>query len=101
MTDLLPSYVQAKQVLRQLQTYLRPLNPPSPPAHGRLPLDLPPIPTFNPHERMLVGAWKNYLKWEESNPLELEDKDKATLITRIQGVYRKALIRMRFFGEIW
>lgn len=48
-----------------------------------------------------MGAWRNYLKWEESNPLELEEKDKAILITRIQGVYRKAVIRMRFYSEIW
>jgi len=48
-----------------------------------------------------VGAWKNYLKWEESNPLELEEKDRLTLIQRVQSVYRKAVIRMRFYGEIW
>lgn len=41
------------------------------------------------------------MKWEESNPLEFEDKDKTTLISRIQGVYRKAAIRMRFYAEIW
>jgi cleavage stimulation factor subunit 3 len=32
-----------------------------------------------------VGKWKAYLKWEKSNPLEIEEKDGATLITRIQG----------------
>lgn len=62
---------------------------------------LPRLPTFNPGERALVGAWKAYLKWEESNPLEIEDKDRATFITRMQGVYRKAVIRMRYFAEIW
>ncbi|KAG1741373.1 hypothetical protein EDB19DRAFT_1705866, partial [Suillus lakei] len=70
MSDLSPSYMQARTVLRQLQQHC-------------------------------VGAWKTYLKWEESNPLEFEDKDKATLISRIQGVYRKAAIRMRFYAEIW
>ena len=103
MSDLMPSYMQARQVLRQLQKYLGPLTPPPPPpgVPGRPNLNLPPPPTFNAQERALVGAWKSYLKWEESNPLELEDKDKNTLISRIQGVYRKAVIRMRFFGEIW
>jgi hypothetical protein len=62
---------------------------------------LPASRTFNAAERALVGAWKNYLKWEESNPLELEEKDRSTLIQRIQGVYRKAVIRMRFYSEIW
>lgn len=48
-----------------------------------------------------MGAWKTYLRWEESNPLEIEDKDKMVLISRVQSVYRKAMIRMRFFSEIW
>ncbi|THH17582.1 hypothetical protein EW146_g3251 [Bondarzewia mesenterica] len=102
MNDLSPSYMQARTVLRQLQRHLGPLFPPPPPSSSARPtLYLPPLPTFNAAERALVGAWKNYLRWEESNPLEVEDKDKATLITRVQGVYRKAVIRMRFFGEIW
>jgi cleavage stimulation factor subunit 3 len=41
------------------------------------------------------------LRWEESNPLEIDDQDRNTFVTRVQGVYRKAVIRMRFFGEIW
>lgn len=102
MNDLSPSYMQARTVLRQLQRHLGPLFPPPPSSStARPPLYLPPLPTFNAAERALVGAWKNYLRWEESNPLEIEEKDKAALITRIQGVYRKAVIRMRFFGEIW
>ncbi|KDQ53037.1 hypothetical protein JAAARDRAFT_72802 [Jaapia argillacea MUCL 33604] len=102
MNDLSPSYMQARQVLRQLQRQLGPLFPPPPqPSSGRPALYLPAPPTFNPAERALVGQWKVYLKWEENNPLEIEDKDKATFVTRVQMVYRKALIRMRFFGEIW
>jgi cleavage stimulation factor subunit 3 len=102
MTDLSPSYMQARTVLRQLQRHLGPLFPP-PPASTTLrpPIYLPPTPTFNAAERALVGSWKTYLKWEESNPLEFEEKDKATLISRIQGVYRKAVIRMRYYSEIW
>ncbi|KAG0697093.1 hypothetical protein DFH29DRAFT_165718 [Suillus ampliporus] len=102
MSDLSPSYMQARTVLRQLQRHLGPLFPPPPVSSAARPhLYLPPTPTFNAAERALVGAWKTYLKWEESNPLEFEDKDKATLISRIQGVYRKAAIRMRFYAEIW
>jgi cleavage stimulation factor subunit 3 len=100
MSDLMPSYMQARQVLRQLQRHTQPLVPP-PSAPNRPTLALPAPPTFDQSDRSLVGAWKTYLKWEETNPLELEDKDKATLISRIQGVYRKSLVRMRFFGEIW
>jgi cleavage stimulation factor subunit 3 len=49
----------------------------------------------------LVGAWKSYLRWEENNPLEIDEQDRNTFVTRVQGVFRKAVIRMRFFGEIW
>ncbi|KAN0098123.1 Suppressor of forked protein (Suf) domain containing protein [Tylopilus felleus] len=102
MTDLSPSYMQARTVLRQLQRHLGPLFPPPPASStSRPPIYLPPAPVFNAAERALVGSWKTYLKWEESNPLEFEEKDKATLISRIQGVYRKAVIRMRYYSEIW
>ena len=102
LSDLSPSYMQARTVLRQLQRHLGPLFPPPPPSSSSRPyLYLPPKPTFNAAERALVGAWKSYLRWEESNPLEIDEQDRNTFITRVQGVYRKAVIRMRFFGEIW
>jgi cleavage stimulation factor subunit 3 len=102
MSDLSPAHMQARTVLRQLETHLRSLFPPLPSSQvGRAAMHLPRLPTFNPDERALVGAWKAYLKWEESNPLEIEEKDRATFITRMQGVYRKAVVRMRYFAEIW
>lgn len=102
MSDLSPSYMQARTVLRQLQRHLGPLFPPPPPSTPSRPyLYLPPKPTFNAAERALVGAWKSYLRWEENNPLEIDEQDRNTFVTRVQGVYRKAVIRMRFFGEIW
>ncbi|KAI0002909.1 hypothetical protein BJV74DRAFT_814041 [Russula compacta] len=102
LSDLSPSYMQARTVLRQLQRHLGPLFPPPPPSSPSRPyLYLPPKPTFNAAERALVGAWKSYLRWEENNPLEIDEQDRNTFVTRVQGVYRKAVIRMRFFGEIW
>ncbi|KAG5222098.1 mRNA 3'-end-processing protein [Salix suchowensis] len=98
MADLSPSHMQARTVLRQLQKHLGPLFPPLA-LSSRRPLPSPP--SFSPPDRALVGAWKAYLKWEESNPLEIEEKDKACLITRIQSVYRKAVIRMRYYSQIW
>ncbi|KAH9045764.1 hypothetical protein EDB85DRAFT_1908267 [Lactarius pseudohatsudake] len=79
LSDLSPSYMQARAVLRQLQRHLGPLFPPPPPSTPSRP----------------------YLRWEESNPLEIDEQDRNTFVTRVQGVYRKAVIRMRFFGEIW
>ncbi|KAG6336073.1 hypothetical protein ID866_3020 [Astraeus odoratus] len=102
MSDLSPSHMQARTVLRQLQRHLGPLFPPPPPSSSSRPsIYLPPTPIFNAAERALVGAWKTYLKWEENNPLEFEEKDKATLVARVQLVYRKAVIRMRYYSEVW
>jgi cleavage stimulation factor subunit 3 len=101
MSDLMPAYMQARQVYRNLRTLTPPLYPPVTTSTVIPGLFLPTTPTYTPADRTLVNAWKAYLKWEESNPLELEDKDKAALITRIQGMYRKAFVRTRFFPEIW
>jgi cleavage stimulation factor subunit 3 len=98
MADLSPSYMQARTILRQLQTHLRGLYAPAAPGHA---LALPSRPTFTSEERALAGRWKAYLRWEEANPLELEDAQRAALLLRVQGVYRKAVVRMRFYGEIW
>lgn len=97
MSDLSPAHMQARAVLRQLSNHLNALYPGS----SSQDLFLPSVPKFDAADRSLVGKWKAYLKWEETNPLEIEDKDKETLIRRIQGVYRKAVIRMRFYAEIW
>lgn len=92
--------MQARTKLRELRKYLSPLIPPSAShQNGRAPLNLPKKPTYNAPDRALVGLWKQYLKWEEGNPLEIEDK--SAFIVRMQGVYRKAVVRMRFFSEIW
>ncbi|KAF8075815.1 hypothetical protein FPV67DRAFT_1469355 [Lyophyllum atratum] len=102
MADLSPSHMQARTTLRQLTNHVATLYPiPPPSAPNRPELLLPSLPTFTAGERALVGKWKAYLKWEESNPLEVEDKDRAVLVSRIQGVYRKAVIRMRYYTEIW
>lgn len=103
MADLSPAHMQARTVLRQLTNHLSALFPPpsSKFVNGRQEIWLPSLPKFDPAERALVGKWKAYLKWEESNPLEIEEKDKTSLITRLQGVYRKAVIRMRYYSEIW
>ncbi|TFK64019.1 Suf-domain-containing protein [Pluteus cervinus] len=101
MADLSPAHMQARATLRQVVKHTADLYLPSTSSGGRPDLYLPGPPTFDASDRALVGRWKAYLKLEESNPLELEEKDKNTLITRIQGVYRKAVIRMRYFSEIW
>ena len=94
--------MQARTVLSSLQEHLATLFPPMPQAESKGgSIYLPRMPTFNANDKALVGRWRQYLKWEESNPLETEDKDKSQLHARIQSVYRKAIVRMRYFPEIW
>jgi cleavage stimulation factor subunit 3 len=100
MAELSPNYMQARTVLRELKQHTANLYPPSVPNADR-DLFLPTLPSFTQAERQLVGKWKAYLKWEEGNPLMLEERDRANLLTRIQSAYRKATIRMRYFPEIW
>lgn len=97
MADLSPSHMQARTVLRQLSNHLSSLYLPGPPDE----MILPSLPKFDAPDRASVGKWKIYLKWEEGNPLEVEEKEKATLINRVMGVYRKAVVRMRYYTEIW
>ncbi|KAJ3999710.1 hypothetical protein F5050DRAFT_880660 [Lentinula boryana] len=103
MSELSPAYMQARSVGRDLTKHVAGLYPAEAPltTNSKLELSLPTVPSFSISERQLVGKWKAYLKWEESNPLVIEEKDKKDLHSRIQLVYRKALVRMRFYPEIW
>ncbi len=60
---------------------------------------LPPHPTFSDQDRATVAAWKAYLKWEEANPLVIEDGE--MLAGRIGYALRKCLGEMRHFPELW
>ncbi|OSX60713.1 hypothetical protein POSPLADRAFT_1183237 [Postia placenta MAD-698-R-SB12] len=102
ISDHQEDHMQARTVLNQLQEHLTVLFPPPPPSRtGRPPIWLPRQPTFSAGDKALVGRWRMYLKWEEGNPLVIDEKEKATFVQRMQGVYRKAVVRMRFFSEIW
>jgi cleavage stimulation factor subunit 3 len=47
----------------------------------------------------MVNAWKGYLKWEENNPLVIEDAE--LLSKRIGYALKKCLSEMRHFPEMW
>ncbi|KAJ7505039.1 Suf-domain-containing protein [Mycena galericulata] len=96
LQDLAPAYIRARTVLHQLSVHLEKLG-----SLDTTKLVLPTLPTFSPEERAYVGCWKAYIKWEEGNPLEIPGNDLATLNSRMQMVYRKATIHMRYYPEIW
>ena len=93
LTNLFPAYLKAREVLRNLNSLTALLYPAVDPDR-----QLPPLPVFDASERALVGKWKAYLRWEESNPLGL---DQITLSKRIRVTYMKALVPMAYHTEIW
>ncbi|KAK4688663.1 cleavage stimulation factor subunit 3, partial [Tremellales sp. Uapishka_1] len=84
-----PAYMTARTALRELRSLTDSLPHPVLPAH----------PSFTDSDRMLVAAWKAYLKWEEGNPLVIEDEE--LLRARIGYAMRKCLGEMRHYPELW
>ncbi|THH30999.1 hypothetical protein EUX98_g3183 [Antrodiella citrinella] len=64
-------------------------------------LRLPRVPIFFADEKALMSKWRQYLKWEEGNPLSYDDHARSRLYTRVQAAYRKAVVLMRFYPEVW
>ncbi|KAI8451386.1 hypothetical protein BY996DRAFT_8534553 [Phakopsora pachyrhizi] len=83
-------YLAARSALKEMKTLTDLLLRPKVPAK-------PNWRRVDDHKQ--VKQWKAYLQWEESNPLELQDKN--MLNSRIQYAYRQALMHMRFHPEIW
>lgn len=83
----------ARSALKDLRSKL-------PATASAFPAPLPQRPTWTDQDRSLVAAWKAYLEWEASNPIELEDAEE--LQARVMYAYRKAVSGdCRFFPEIW
>ncbi|SGY68797.1 BQ5605_C004g02920 [Microbotryum silenes-dioicae] len=90
LAELSPAYMTARKALRELRAQFGRLATPA----------LPHQPDWStPSVRSDLELWKAYLKWEESNPLDLEDPN--LLHARVAFAYKKALANMRFFSEIW
>lgn len=99
-----PAYMTARRVLRDLKAYTdhlaKPLLPRVPVwTSSAIPGDAGEEAAQWQRERQQVEAWTEYLQWEESNPLLLEDQ--ATLQARITSAYRKATMYLRFYPEAW
>jgi cleavage stimulation factor subunit 3 len=98
LADLSPSYMTARTALRDLRRLITALTPPQ--SQDSASLSLPVRPTWaSDNDRALAVTWKAYLKWEEGNPLDIEDP--SILHSRISGAYKKAVSRMRFYPEMW
>lgn len=99
-----PAYMTARRVLRDLKAYSDPLVKPLLPrvpvwTTSALAGDAAQDPAQWQRERQQADAWIEYLKWEESNPLLLEDV--AILQARVTSAYRRATMYLRFYPEVW
>ncbi|KAK7041166.1 hypothetical protein R3P38DRAFT_3309991 [Favolaschia claudopus] len=90
--NLFPAHKRALVVRDELRRHVQGLAK----AKGSQ-ISLPDVPTFSIEDRQLVGRWKSYLKWEEGNPM----LDQKILVARVAHAYRKAVIEMRYYPEIW
>jgi cleavage stimulation factor subunit 3 len=81
--------MQARSALRQMRTIMGNLD------RNKIPRP----PTWSPTERLELEAWKNWIEWEKSNPLLLDNEN--VLYSRIIYAYRQAIMNLRFYPEIW
>ncbi|TIA89122.1 hypothetical protein E3P99_02198 [Wallemia hederae] len=94
LADKSPAYMTARSALRELRSLTdAPIN------LFHIDGTLAKRPSWTERERQVLSAWKRYLTWEESNPLELDDE--AAKHSRISYAFKKALVFMRFYPEIW
>lgn len=93
-------FVAAKRTLGGLRDYLKLLisSEETTDPRNRPRFELPTPPVFSLQEKILRDNWLHYLTWEEKNPLELKSED---YVARTLGVYRQAVVPMRFYGEVW
>lgn len=103
LADRSAAYMTARTAFREMRNFTDNLHRPIIP---RVPCwavapSLSPLvtPLTIVRDRHHVEAWKKYLRWEENNPLQLEDTQ--TLQSRVLMAYRKAVMHLRFYPELW
>lgn len=64
---------------------------------------LPPAPGFDGADEFMkqVQAWKSWIEWEKSDPLEIKEDDRETYNKRVLYIYKNALAALRFWPETW
>lgn len=103
LADRSPAYMTARSVFREMRTLTdglyRPQLPRVPCWASPPSLEAVVSPLTVVRDRHNIELWKKYLRWEESNPLQLEDAQ--ALQARVLLAYRKSVMHMRFYPELW
>lgn len=83
------AYMTARTALREMRLFTDNIN-----NNG---VSLPPKWTAN--ELAQLDLWKNYIQWEKSDPLQLEDE--TAVMDRVAYTYQQAFLVLRLYPEIW
>ncbi|KAJ1954101.1 mRNA 3'-end-processing protein rna14, partial [Dispira parvispora] len=62
------------------------------------PGSLPAPPTWSDDEIAYLDKWKKYIRWEKGNPLQL---DGSALEQRVAHAYRRAIVALWLYPEVW
>ncbi|KAI8148365.1 hypothetical protein BJV82DRAFT_263631 [Fennellomyces sp. T-0311] len=83
------AYMTARTALREMRTLMENVN------RGVIPKP----PQWTEKEISQLSAWRQYIQWEKSNPLQLEDE--AMVVERVSYAYQQAFLVLRFYPELW
>ncbi|KAI9031293.1 hypothetical protein DFJ74DRAFT_655243 [Hyaloraphidium curvatum] len=92
ISDRSPGYMLARSAQRELRIRLESLD-----IAQKNWLAKPP--TWSEKECQILMTWKRYIEWERSNPMKLDDK--SGLANRVVYAYKRALLMLRMFPELW
>lgn len=92
IADRAGSYMTARSSMKDYKSLMEPIE-----AISSSWFSVPPTWTFP--EVTLLNNWKQYIAWEKSNPLQLDDKQK--LVNRVSFAYKSAIIHLNYFPEVW
>ncbi|KAG0174771.1 mRNA 3'-end-processing protein rna14 [Apophysomyces sp. BC1015] len=60
---------------------------------------VPKPPQWSDKELQQLDLWKQYIRWEKSNPLQLDEE--ALISERVTYAYQQAFLVLRFYPEMW
>lgn len=89
ISDQAGGYMTARGIIKDLKTLLDPLDSPN---------LIPQPPSWTREDIATLNAWKRYISYETSNPLSLETSGEYQ---RVSYAYKKALLNLRHFPELW
>ncbi|KAK0214629.1 hypothetical protein EDD85DRAFT_782811, partial [Armillaria nabsnona] len=98
LAALLPIYTTARRVSKEIATYTAAITEAENSVGSWY---LGALPTFCDRERILIGKWKSYLHWEESNPMGWLGSDESLWQRRVSFAYNQAFCTLSRFPEIW